>query len=1027
MEKKAAKIVSLFFLMLTAAGIVILAISLLSGQPDTSFMRAECSVLDTGWQYDKGDGSTIFISSPDDMNPYLEETDMGFRIYRKLPEEIPFGYDLGFRLSLQNVRVRIDGKEVYEYGHDLRKPLWNSGGSLYVLIPLSDEYAGALIEIELDSPYKSNRGVVNEFYFGEKTAIMREIYRMFYARNIIAGLFVIGGLLLVVVSVIRGMLNKRNNRKVLYLGLFILLLSSWLLMEGKIIQFIVGNSYFIYAVTFLSLLLFPVPMLKYVNLVQDRRYERWHLIMELCGCVNAAVCILLQVFGVFDLYETLTASNVIMTLSAILMSVTTIRCWFLHKDKKVLPLLYGLIGLVPFGIIEILLPYWDISYKKTGSILCYGLAYFMAVLIYDSIRGIFVLEREKEQAIKESMDKSIFLANMTHEIRTPMNAIVSMSALMTHSNDLSKNNLEYAKMINSSSQNLLSIINDILDYSKFSADKYDILEEPYSLNQMLANIRDIIALRAQESKLIFLLKWDPQLPDRLIGDEGRIRQILLNLLNNAVKYTDAGSICLTVGSTLIADDKIRLICTVTDTGIGIREEDQKCLFEEFTQVDAKKNREREGTGLGLAISKKLAQLMNGTILVNSVYGKGSSFTMSIEQRVADFTSTVYNNEPGRYHAYVFLQDEERNEFIRLLDRLQIVTEEETDLYAVEDAADTVLFFDIKLYSDADVKEWKNAYRQTRLIALVPVNEIIIEDQNLRMLRKPALPLEIMNLLHEKLPYDKLQDKKQKEEEFKAPDVRILAVDDNRVNLTVIREVLKRYEIQVFTAESAKEAIAYLKAGKQYDLILMDYMMPHIDGGEATQMIRKIKGCAERELPIIALTADVVRGTKEQLLAGGMNDYLSKPIDFQELDAALRKFIPESKRKYRMDIGLEESGKPLFKREDGIEEQEVIRQHCMGDRDMYRLIVQTFAEECLEIQENLKTAFDERNEKNYMIYVHGLKTAASSIGAFEVRRFACEMELYGKDGQWDKVTEQHEALLRILEALRRLIQKRLEDK
>ena len=1025
MERKAAKAVNLFFLVLMAAAIVVLAITLLSEQPDTSFLRVDCSVLDKGWQYDTKDGNTVSISSPDDMNPYMDEADMGFRIYRKLPEEIPFGYNLGFRLSLQNARVLIDGKEVYEYGHDLKEPLWKSGGSLYVLIPLTDEDAGKLVEIELDSPYRSNRGVVNEFYFGEKTAIMQEIYRMFNSRHIIAGLLVIVGFLLIVVAVIRGLLHKKNNRKLLYLGLFILLLSSWLLMEGKIIQFTIGNSYFMYAVTFLSLLLFPVPMLKYINIVQGYRYQKWHLAMEFFGCANAAVCILLQVFGVFDLYETLIASNLITVLSALLMSVTTVCCWFVHRDRNTLPLLYGLLGLVPFGLTEVLVQYWDNSYKKTGAIFCYGLAYFMVVLIYDSIKGILVLEREKEQAVKESMDKSIFLANMTHEIRTPMNAIVSMSELLTHSNDLSKNNMEYAKMINSSSQNLLTIINDILDYSKFSADKYDILEEPYSLNGMLANIRDITAIRAQERELVFLLKWNSQLPDCLIGDEGRVRQILLNLLNNAVKYTDAGSICLEVDSTLIADDRIRLICTVTDTGIGIREEDQKSLFEEFTQVDAKKNREREGTGLGLAISKRLAQLMNGTVAVRSVYGKGSSFTMSIEQRVADFTCAVYNDEPGKYRAYVFLREEEREEFVNLLNLLKIRIEEGTDPYAAKDADDTVLFFDTRLYSEADVKAWKKAYRHTKLIALASVNEIITGDESLPALRKPALPAEIMNLLYGKPQSQKAQENKQKEE-FKAPDVRILAVDDNRVNLTVIREVLKRYEMQVFTAESAQEAFALLKAGEKYDLILMDYMMPHIDGREATQMIRKLKNCAEKELPIIALTADVVRGTKEQLLACGMNDYLSKPLDFQELDATLRKFIPESKRKYQVDTYLGANGKPLFKREDHIEEQEVIRQHCMGDAEMYRLIVRTFAGECLEMRENLNKAFAEKNEKDYEIYAHGLKSAAVSIGALEMRSLAYEMEQYGKNGQWDKITERHGELLQMLEELRQLIQKRLDN-
>lgn len=1026
MKNKATKAVNYFFWVLMAVAIAILAIALFSKQPDTSFLQSEYSLL-TDWKYDKKDGSTISIDLPNDMNPYLDESDMGFCIYRILPEKIPFGYNLGFRLSLQNVRVRIDGTEVYEYGHNLKEPLWKSGGSLYVLLPLTDEYAGKLIEIELDSPYKSNRGVANEFYFGEKMAIMQEISLIFLSRHIIACALVIVGFLLIIVTIIRRLfLNKKNNQKLLYLGLFILLLSSWLLMEGKIIQFTVGNSYFMYAVTFLSLLLAPIPMLMYVDIVQDLRYHKLFLVMEFLGCINTAVSVLLQVFDIFDLYETLIVSNGIAVLSAVLMISSTICCWLIHKDRKILPLLYGLLGLIPFSLAEVLLQYWDNSYKKTGAIFSYGLAYFMIILVYDSVKGVLVLEREKERAVRESINKSIFLANVSHEIRTPMNAIVSMSELLTHSNDLSKNNLEYAKMIHNSSQSLLKIINDILDYSKFSADKYDILDEPYSLNGMLADIRDIISIRAEERGLTFLLKWKPQLPNCLIGDEGRVRQILLNLLNNAVKYTDTGSIILEVDSKPIIGDRIRLICTVIDTGIGIREEDQKNLFEEFTQVDAKKNREREGTGLGLAICKRLAQLMNGTVTVSSVYGEGSSFTMNIEQRVADFNSVVCNDKPEKYRAYVFLQDEEKEEFTKILNLLGIRTEEASDSNTVEDTEDTVIFFDKKLYSEADIKEWEKKYHNTKFIALTSVNEMIEEDENLPVLRKPVLPFEIMNLLHEKPESQKAQVDKQKEE-FKAPDVRILAVDDNRVNLTVIREVLKRYEVQVFTAESAQEVLTSLNNGEKFDIILMDFMMPYIDGREATQMIRKLKNCTENELPIIALTADVIRGTKEQLLACGMNDYLSKPLDFKELDAILRKYIPESKRKYQVASDLCVSKMPIFKEGDRIRELEVIHEHYLGDAEMYRLIVQTFAEECLDIRENLTKAFTEKNEKDYKIYAHGLKSAAVSIGASEMRDFAYEMEQYGKNGQWDKITEHHKEMLQMLEELRRLIQKRLDNK
>ncbi len=535
-------------------------------------------------------------------------------------------------------------------------------------------------------------------------------------------------------------------------------------------------------------------------------------------------------------------------------------------------------------------------------------------------------ELRKAKAIAEetSKAKGDFLANMSHEIRTPINAMLGLNEMILRESE-DETILDYSENIKAAGSTLLGLINDVLDFSKIESGKIDILPVDYDLSSVLGDLVNMISTRADQKGLALKTDFDRNIPKMLNGDEIRIKQIITNLLTNAVKYTEKGSVTFRVGFEKPEgeQDVIFLKVCVEDTGIGIREEDMDRLFGEFERIEESRNRYVEGAGLGMSITKSLLDMMDSSLEVKSRYGEGSSFSFVLKQNVVSWSPL------GDYAA---------------------------------------------------------SYREHLL-------------------------------KHQKY-----------QEPFTAPEAHILVVDDNLMNLTVFKGLVKKTLIKVDTAEDGDTALALTKYTK-YDIIFLDHMMPGKDGIETLKEMKVQTDGKNTETPEVCLTANAISGSREMYTAAGFDEYLTKPIDADRLEELLLCFLPEEKinktdrtQTKDPDADNEDSGNsgsglpPKLQKlgeQDWIDVEAGVRNS--GSAEAYMPLLNIFYSSIAEKKEELERYYSEDDIQNYTIKVHALKSSARIIGAAEFGEKAQKLEDAGKSGDIAYIRENNAAFLEELQS------------
>lgn len=865
----------------------------------TGVAQTDGPVFIENWTVIDSDGNEMQAGrSYVDDRAYEED----FTIVATLPDGIKDNCFLCFPTRSDTI-VYIDGSVRKEYLRlrDADIP----GGSVkgfYYTVPLKESDSGAELRIFRGRTNRHPEIVPVTF-----VATMSGVYSYMFGEYGVTFFLALIILFMSIVVMTAGLIMRiifRRRIDMFHAAVGTFVTAGWVVTNSYLCPFVVGHYHIDGTMNYLLCLMLPMGFLLYLDSIQKGRYTKVVTLLMIFDMISAVLWTGLHFTRILSYDRALLYIDLILAL--IMFSVLVILFIDLKRGhfSEYKYTAAGFFGLVLLGVIEVIVLLF-VETKHDSIPMLLGLSAFLICVIIQQISDLLKMNEDKNKAMELSDAKTRFLAGMSHEIRTPINSILGMNEMIIREN---KDRVidEYAKSVRSSGKMLLTLVNDVLDFSKIEAGKLEITEADYRLSAVLTDIQPLILERADAKGLHYEMVIHDGVPNGQCSDEFRIKQVLVNLINNAIKYTDKGNVTLTVGGEYTGEDTFDLRFSIKDTGRGIRKEDQAGLFEAFTRVDMNKNRNIEGTGLGLAIVKNILDSMGGKIEFESEYGVGSDFVVTIPVKVTDKSELSISMRFGD------------------------------------------------------------------------------------------------NKAEEKHKCD-----------YSAPSAKILAVDDNRSNLNIVRLFLGAAAIVPELCGSGREAIEKCKK-TEYDLILLDHMMPTPDGIETLKIIRNDPQSRNKNTPAVTLTANAMAGSRQIYMEAGFEDYLTKPIDATLLEQTVKKYLPEDK--IMPPITDDKSGandSALMRKLSAIEGLDIkaALAYSANNEEFLAEIISTTIADAEDRALNMRRLYTEGDYDSYRMEAHTIKGQMATLGLSALSERAKRHEYAARDRDEAFMASDHDEFLK----------------